>query len=423
MKRNFKPFLILLILIISILTLCGCNQKITDQEKLVNKIESIVPGAQFKDMKEEPGEEEGEVIRTYKFKANGIEFSVNNTLLREDYFSNLANGYRHNYLKRLTYEKKSDIEKIAKKYNIAICFNGFDNKEESATFKQENSVACYFNGDEGDWGDSIALTFYVDDNKTFDNIDDFLYDLKKELEDYIPLKSEKMFKSFISLSINTKEKIRDKTYEPDIINNTSMNFVEEEMEQYDTFINWSDYLYKNYVYNNQIDDPDVNLDNFQPHRLNKLYINDELFEPKRDDYKTEFVYNIDDEQYYAIVCFGCKFDYNGGVEDYVQREIIQKYYPDSRYEIDSKFNKTSYKIGRDRFVIDRNDFATDGDLVFTRNKQTLNIKELSAINTTTPGPSYFKFIPLEDFAMLCGLKVDGIDIEGEAVYCSTNQKE
>ena len=41
MKINFKPFLILLILIISILTLCGCNQKITDQEKLVNKIESI----------------------------------------------------------------------------------------------------------------------------------------------------------------------------------------------------------------------------------------------------------------------------------------------------------------------------------------------------------------------------------------------
>ena len=55
-------------------------------------------------MKEEPGEEEGEVIRTYKFKANVIEFSVNNTLLREDYFGNLANGYRHNYL---TYNGKN----------------------------------------------------------------------------------------------------------------------------------------------------------------------------------------------------------------------------------------------------------------------------------------------------------------------------
>ena len=88
---------------------------------------------------------------------------------------------------QLTYEKKSDIEKIAKKYNIAICFNGFDNKEESATFKQENSVACYFNGDEGDWGDSIALTFYVDDNKTFDNIDDLISDyIEIELWKYNP---------------------------------------------------------------------------------------------------------------------------------------------------------------------------------------------------------------------------------------------
>ena len=423
MKRNFKPFLILFILIISILTLCGCNQKITDQEKLISKIESIVPDAKFKDMKEEPGEEEGEIIRIYKFRANGVDFSIKNMLLREDYFGNLTNSYRHDYLKQITNEKKSDIEKIATKYNIAIQFNGFDSTEESDTFKTQNSVACYYNDGEGDWGDKILLTFYVDDNKAFDDIDDFLYDLKKELEDYIPLKNEKMFKSFISLSINTKEKIHGKTYEPNTINDISMNFVEEEMGRYDTFINWSDYLYKNYVYNNQIIDIDVNLDNFKPHILNKLYINDELFRPKRDDYKTEFVYNIEDEQYYAIVCFGCKFDYNGGVEDYVQREIIQKYYPDSRYEIDTKFNKTSYKIGRDRFVIDRNDFATDGDLVFTRNKQTLNIKELSAINTTIPGPSYFKFIPLEDFAMLCGLKVDGIDIEGEAVYCSTNQKE
>ena len=73
-------------------------------------------------------------------------------------------------------------------------------------------------------------------------------------------------------------------------------------------------------------------------------------------------------------------------------------------------------IGKDKFVIDRNDFSSTDDLVFTKNGKTLDIEELSQINMTAPGPSYYKFIPVDDFAMLCGMKVDNINVRDGAVY-------
>lgn len=415
LKRNVKLLVALVTIVLIIFTLCGCDQKIADEKKLVNTIESIVPGAKYKDMTEEKGEEEGELIHTYTFKANGVTFTVLNTLFREDYFGNLTNGYRHDYYIQLLKDNKSEIEDIAESNNIAIVFEEME-KEAFQTLKEEDGVLCRMTAGTGDYSQDVSIGFYIDNYKQIDNVDDFLYDLKKEFQDIIQTKYHKMFKNDLTIGLYLNHDIPGQEYMPNRVNYDSMQLIKGQMDSYDMFGLWSDYLYKNYVYEGKIIDSDVDLRKFQPYKLDKLYIDGELFKPENEKYKTEFFYNIEDEQYYTAVCYGCLFDYNGGVEDYVQREIIEKYYPNCKYEIDSKFNKTTYKIGKDKFVIDRNDFSSTDDLVFTKNGKTLDIKELSQINMTAPGPSYYKFIPVDDFAMLCGMKVDNINVRDGAVY-------
>ena len=152
--------------------------------------------------------------------------------------------------------------------------------------------------------------------------------------------------------------------------------------------------------------PQELLDAIPQKYIRDLYINGE--QHQSDKYEICFLYNIKDGMYYTPVGFGIELDYNGGVEDYLQREIIEFYYPDSDYTISMKDQTSSYRIGNDHYLIERQE---DG-LVFLKNGSELSIAHEKEISDTHPGAVYYYWVSTDSFALLLGMSVDKVDESG-----------
>lgn len=140
--------------------------------------------------------------------------------------------------------------------------------------------------------------------------------------------------------------------------------------------------------------------------IRALYINGELYQSDR--YEIRFLYNLEDKRYYALVGFGIDIEYNGGVEDHLQREIIKYYYPDSGYSISMKEQTTSYKIGNDHYLIERQ----RDSLTFYKNGRKLSIKNYTELSSTNTGATYFFWISVDDFASIMGMSVEKVGEDG-----------
>ena len=140
--------------------------------------------------------------------------------------------------------------------------------------------------------------------------------------------------------------------------------------------------------------------------IRALYINGELYQSDR--YEIRFLYNLEDKRYYALVGFGIDIEYNGGVEDHLQREIIKSYYPDSGYSISMKEQTTSYQIGNDHYLIERQ----RDSLTFYKNGRKLPIKNYAELSSTNTGATYFFWISVDDFASIMGMSVEKVEEGG-----------
>ena len=140
--------------------------------------------------------------------------------------------------------------------------------------------------------------------------------------------------------------------------------------------------------------------------IRALYINGEPYQSDR--YEIRFLYNLEDKRYYALVGFGIDIEYNGGVEDHLQREIIKSYYPDSGYSISMKEQTTSYQIGNDHYLIERQ----RDSLTFYKNGRKLPIKNYTELSSTNTGATYFFWISVDDFASIMGMSVEKIGEDG-----------
>ena len=140
--------------------------------------------------------------------------------------------------------------------------------------------------------------------------------------------------------------------------------------------------------------------------IRALYINGELYQSDR--YEIRFLYNLEDKRYYALVGFGIDIEYNGGVEDHLQREIIKSYYPDSGYSISMKEQTTSYQIGNDHYLIERQ----RDSLTFYKNGRKLKIKNYTELSSTNTGATYFFWISVDDFASIMGMSVEKVEEGG-----------
>ncbi len=156
----------------------------------------------------------------------------------------------------------------------------------------------------------------------------------------------------------------------------------------------------------KVEMPQELLDTIPQKYIRNLYINGEPYQS--DKYEICFLYNIKDGRYYTPVGFGIELDYNGGVEDYLQREIIEFYYPDADYTISMKDETSSYKIGNDHYLVKR---QAEG-LVFLKNGKEFPVACEKEISDTHPGAAYYYWVSTDDFALLLGMSVDKVDESG-----------
>lgn len=140
--------------------------------------------------------------------------------------------------------------------------------------------------------------------------------------------------------------------------------------------------------------------------IRALYINGEPYQSDR--YEIRFLYNLEDKRYYAPVGFGIDIEYNGGVEDHLQREIIKAYYPDSGYSISMKEQTTTYQIGNDHYLIERQ----RDSLTFYKNGRKLQIENYLELSGTHTGAAYFFWISVDDFASIMGMSVEKVEDDG-----------
>ena len=119
-------------------------------------------------------------------------------------------------------------------------------------------------------------------------------------------------------------------------------------------------------------------------------------------------FNLEDKRYYAPVGFGIDIEYNGGVEDHLQREIIKAYYPDSGYAISMKEQTTTYQLGNDHYLIERQ----RDSLTFYKNGRKLQIENYLELSSTHTGAAYFFWISVDDFASIMGMSVEKVEDDG-----------
>lgn len=155
------------------------------------------------------------------------------------------------------------------------------------------------------------------------------------------------------------------------------------------------------------------LDTIPQKYIRALYINGKPY--CSDDYEICFLYNLKDGKYYTRAGFGIELEYNGGVEDHLQREIIEACYPDSGYTISMDDQTSAWQIGDDHYLVKRQE---DG-LIFSKNDCELQIEYDSEISGTNTGATYYYWISVDDFAMLMGMTVEKVEENGVYLKCDT----
>lgn len=366
MRRTACKFAVACLTLLFLLALCSCG-RLKEPLEIESHISNILPGAVLVDQSETV-DEEGYKTRKYILRKNEIIFEVSNYQYRESLFGTTAAGVTNNYAKALYEHYKTKIESIAAKYEVEIsCGYGFQVKYSLPSFAD---LECGINA---------------------------LQELYNLLEEYIPNAEPDWFDFSLELTTYTEEK----SFYTILTNRADTDFdYEEKLLQLDVAHALRQGKITSFSYTEE------ELSDIPIRELDLLYINGKQVVSER--YPISFTYHVKDGKYYTTVCYGTKLDYNGGVEDYLQREIIQTYYPDSQYKISDE--STTYKIGKVHYRIDKKE---DG-LVFYRQGRKLDITYYEKIDGRSPGATYYYWVDVDTFASLMGMQVE--NITNDAVY-------
>lgn len=417
-----KKFLcILLILPMLCFALTGCNDKLREEDEIISIVEDELPNCKFVNVKSSI-DDNGKEQKEYRFKNNDFEFCLID-YLSEDSFGFDTNAVSTTYLQETLKHNKEKLLKLLDDYNIKIydkTQESFDN-EKLETFKKNEGILLIFDISEYNAYET-NFSFLIEKYKDIETIYDFIKDFYNIIEKYIPDKPFSLENFPIDIQISTKKVLNPDKYNKNSVYLLHTNFSVEGLE-FDYAEKWSKYEYASAVKDGYIFDSAIDVNKVKPFKLDKLYIDGELYESER--YETNFYYNIDDEKYYTIVSFGMQFEYNGGVDDYLQREIIQKYHPKSNYTITDSKDTSEYRIGLNKYKVKWSDHGLDSvsgdrdELLFYKNGKKLDIKNIYYLGNHSAGASYNKYISVDDFAKIMEMKVEKINIEERAVYLST----
>lgn len=416
-----KILCILLIFPMLCFTLTGCNDKLREENEIISIVEDELPNCEFVNVKSSI-DDNGKEQKEYKFKNDDFEFCLID-YLSEDSFGFDTNAVSTTYLQETLKHNKEKLLKLLDDYNIKIydkTQESFDN-EKLENFKKNEGILLIFDISEYNAYET-NFSFLIEKYKDIETIYDFIKDFYNIIEKYIPDKPFSLENFPIDIQISTKKVLNPDKYNKNSVYLLHTNFSVEGLE-FDYAEKWSKYEYASAVKDGYIFDSAIDVNKVKPFKLDKLYIDGELYESER--YETNFYYNIDDEKYYTIVSFGMQFEYNGGVDDYLQREIIQKYHPKSNYTITDSKDTSEYRIGLNKYKVKWSDHGLDSvsgdrdELLFYKNGKKLDIKNIYYLGNHSAGASYNKYISVDDFAKIMEMKVEKINIEERAVYLST----
>ncbi len=150
--------------------------------------------------------------------------------------------------------------------------------------------------------------------------------------------------------------------------------------------------------------------------INNLYINGEKY--TSDKYTVEFVYDADSGEYCIPVGYGLKFDYNGGVEDYIQREIVTDYLGGS-YSINPDKHTTNYTIGENSYkVTAESDNYKSGKFYINGKKQDISLLDTKLDFWGGTGATYFYYMKLSDYAKMLDMDYS-VSQADNAVYLTS----
>ena len=356
--------LALLALLLFVLTGCAT---LMEEGAVRAGVREILPGTTANGM-QETTDEDGDVHRLYSFTHEGVTFTLENYQYHSAFFgaSFQATSTRNTYARSVYEAYEAQLAEIAERHGVTI--------------------EC----------DSDEAFRIVNEPERFSELGrgvDALEEVCGLLESYLPTAAIDWFDFSITLHTAC-----EKTNRTEVVRRGETDYAyERELLR----LNFADYIRSGEV--TQLACTGEELADIPVKTLRALSINGREFTSER--YDTRILYNLREGKYYTIVCFGTKLDYNGGVEDYLQREILESYYPDCAYTIED--GTTIYRIGGDSYRVDRGE---DG-LTFYRNGERLPIEAVSEVDRQSTGATYYYWIPLDDFASLLGMRVERVTDE------------
>lgn len=417
MKKISKLFLIFMFVIICF-SLTGCGAKnLVDEDKIIADVETTIPNARFVNMENEKTDDQfGKNV--YYFTNGDFEFIVENEMERDPIFAINKNKVSNTYFQELIFYYKYEIKDLIKKNGIV--FNDFhkeyyyDDNFKKILKENETGVVLKdlsFSGSKED----IFLDFYIGDFNKIDNIFDLFKDVKDLLEDYIPKESEKYSSFNISYNITSIDEYLEGNYYDNYYYKESKGFINENFD-IELARNVTKHEYAYFVRTNRVADIGLKYSDsfkYKPVVIDKLVVeNEEIYNDEKKGYK--FIYNVEDDKYYIALSYGNEFKDNGGVTDGVQRDIIEKFYSNTNYEINNTKNISTYSINGNKYKIKYSNSTKYFD--FYKNDEKLNIKMLEYVGFRSTGATYRKFISVDDFAELMEMNVSNINYDEGIIY-------
>lgn len=364
-KGKAKRAIGLLFMLLS-LTSCG---RLKSNYAIEAGIREILPDAEILNV-ETGTRSKGHKFKRFTVDNKGIIFTFENYQAGSTMFSGTFAFTEANYAEKLFESFAQEIEEILKKHHIEM--------------------------DDRISGSAINLTNRITDMAGLDASASVLKEIYRLVEDYIPKETLDWFPFEIKFWTLYGER--------------ELIVIEKQGDWDYSYYRQLLYLnFKNAVDMGLVKDVELSeemLASIPQKYIHALYINGEPYQSDR--YEIRFLYNLEDKRYYALVGFGIDIEYNGGVEDHLQREIIKYYYPDSGYSISMKEQTTSYQIGNDHYLIERQRES----LTFYKNGRKLPIKSYTELSSTNTGATYFFWISVDDFASIMGMSVEKVGEDG-----------
>lgn len=373
-KKIFKTLIcagkiLMLFLLCAFLTGCG---RLKSERAIKSGIRSMFPDAAVVDV-EETVDQDGYLCRTYQVENRDIAFKVENYQKRSSLFGIKTAVTSNDYAEKLFLKYESRIREAAESRGMEVRSSAWD-----YVIRVTNSIDQL--SDAGTGVDVLREVYEITEK-----------DLPEHLTEWFEFGI--VLETDCGYSLDTMiadQRGTDFAYEKDLL-----------------YLNLADYIRRGVI--DSVSYTETELDRIPVKNIDSLYIDGKQY--LSDRYDTRFTYNLADGTYYTVVCFGTSLDYNGGVEDYLQREIIEDFYPDSGYTIDGY--TSTYRIGTDRYEVSRKKKG----LSFRKNNRKLDIQVYEKLNRETPDATYYYWISIDDFASLMGMKVEKMDETG--LYLST----